>query len=131
MSEKDRTIEAVKREISPKVPCVNADADGYCKDGGFICCTCEAYRPVKAGKKQNFTADHEAGLVTEIVSEGRPQAVRTAHRIARANRRSNTANIDAALGTVEKRGSGELALGTPHADRETREAQRQTVRELS
>ena len=52
MSEKDRTIEAVKREISPKVPCVNADADGYCKDGGFICCTCNAYRPVKAGKKQ-------------------------------------------------------------------------------
>ena len=69
-----------------------------------------------------LTADHEAGLETEIVSEGRPQAVRTAHRIARANRRSNTANIDAALGTVEKRGSGELALGTPHADRETREA---------
>ena len=78
-----------------------------------------------------FTADHEAGLETEIVSEGRPQAVRTANRIARANRRINTANIDAALGTVEKRGSGELVLGTPHADRETREAQRQTVRELS
>ena len=49
MSEKDRTIEAVKREISPKVPCVNADADGYCRDGGFICCTCNAYRPVRAG----------------------------------------------------------------------------------
>ena len=54
-----------------------------------------------------LTADHEAGLETEIVSEGRPQAVRTAHRIARANRRSNMSNIDAALGTVEKRGSGE------------------------
>ena len=52
MSDLDRTVEAVKKQISPKVPCVNADADGYCKDGGFICCTCNAYRPVKAGKKQ-------------------------------------------------------------------------------
>ena len=74
-----------------------------------------------------LTADHEAGLEPEIVSEGRPQAVRTAHRIARAKRRSNTANTDAALGAVEKHGSGELVLGTPHADRETREAQRRTV----
>ena len=51
MSDLDRTVEAVKKQLSPKVPCVNADADGYCKNGGFICCTCEAYRPVKAGKE--------------------------------------------------------------------------------
>ena len=62
MSEKDRTIEAVKREISPKVPCVNADADGYCKDGGFICCTCAAYRPVKAGKKQQAYDSKSTGV---------------------------------------------------------------------
>ena len=62
MSEKDRTIEAVKREVSPKVPCVNADADGYCKNGGFICCTCEAYRPVKAGKKQQADNNKSTGV---------------------------------------------------------------------
>ena len=62
MSEKDRTIEAVKREISPKVPCVNADADGYCKNGGFICCTCSAYRPVKAGKKQQADNSKSTGV---------------------------------------------------------------------
>ena len=32
----------------------------------------------------DFTADHEARGIPEIVSEGRPQAVRTANRIARA-----------------------------------------------
>ena len=62
MTENDRTIEAVKREISPKVPCVNADADGYCKNGGFICCTCSAYRPVKAGKKQQADNNKSTGV---------------------------------------------------------------------
>ena len=62
MSEKDRTIEAVKKQISPKVPCVNADADGYCKNGGFICCTCSAYRPVKAGKKQQAGNSKPTGV---------------------------------------------------------------------
>ena len=62
MSEKDRTIEAVKKQISPKVPCVNADADGYCKNGGFICCTCCAYRPVTAGKKQQADNNKSTGV---------------------------------------------------------------------
>ena len=62
MSEKDRTIEAVKREISPKVPCVNADADGYCKDGGFICCTCSAYQPVQADKEQQAGGSKPTGV---------------------------------------------------------------------
>ena len=62
MSETERTIEAVKREVSPKVPCVNADADGYCKNGGFICCTCAAYRPVTAGKKQQAYDSKSTGV---------------------------------------------------------------------
>lgn len=49
-----------------------------------------------------FTADHEAGLETEIVSEGRPQAVRTAHRIARAKQDGGKpCSTAAARGAVE------------------------------
>ena len=62
MTENDRTIEAVKREISPKVPCVNADADGYCKNGGFICCTCTAYQPVQADKEQQAGGSKPTGV---------------------------------------------------------------------
>ena len=65
MSEKDMTIEAVKKQISPKVPCVNADADGYCKNGGFICCTCADYRPMKAGG-----ATKDSGQQTEASDKG-------------------------------------------------------------
>lgn len=35
--------------------------------------------------KMTFKADHEARGIAKIVSKGRPQAVRTANRIARAN----------------------------------------------
>ena len=57
---------------------------------------------MKSGKKQDLTADHEAGLETEIVSEGRPQAVRTAHRIARAKQDGGKpCSAAAARGAVE------------------------------
>ena len=69
-TEHQRTVDAVKARVSPAVPCVRADADGYCKDGGFICCKCEGYKPVTA----------VAVATQEIVLE-RPQGATAADRI--------------------------------------------------
>lgn len=48
--ETQNSVDRVKARISPKTPCVNADADGYCtrNGGGFICCGCADYKPVTA-----------------------------------------------------------------------------------
>lgn len=40
----------------------------------------------------DLPADHEARGIAKIVSEGRPQAVRTANRIARANNGGKNCN---------------------------------------
>lgn len=49
-SETQMAVDRVKANISPKIPCVNADADGYCtrNGGGFICFKCTDYKPVTA-----------------------------------------------------------------------------------
>ena len=49
-SETQKAVDRVKANISPKIPCVNADADGYCtrNGGGFICFKCTDYKPVTA-----------------------------------------------------------------------------------
>ena len=49
-TETQRAVDRVKANISPKIPCVNADADGYCtrNGGGFICFKCTDYKPVTA-----------------------------------------------------------------------------------
>lgn len=49
-SETQKAVDRVKANISPKIPCVNADADGYCtrNGGGFICFKCTDYKPQTA-----------------------------------------------------------------------------------
>lgn len=46
-TEQERTVATVKAQISPRVPCVQSDADGYCTGPceGAICCTCPSYKP--------------------------------------------------------------------------------------
>ncbi len=46
-TDQDRTVATVKAQISPRVPCVQSDADGYCTGPceGAICCTCPSYKP--------------------------------------------------------------------------------------
>ena len=47
-SETQNAVDRVKASISPKIPCVNADAEGYCtrNGGGYICFNCTDYKPV-------------------------------------------------------------------------------------
>lgn len=46
-TEQERAVATVKAKISPRVPCVQSDADGYCTGPceGAICCTCPSYKP--------------------------------------------------------------------------------------
>ena len=50
-TEQDRAVAAVKAQMSPRVPCVQSDADGYCTGPceGAICCTCPSYKPRATG----------------------------------------------------------------------------------
>lgn len=51
MTFEDSDAARIKKEISPAVPCVRADADGRCSTGscqGSICCQCADYKPVTA-----------------------------------------------------------------------------------
>lgn len=43
----DRAVAAVKAQVSPRVPCVKSDADGYCTGPceGALCCKCSYYEP--------------------------------------------------------------------------------------
>ena len=47
-SETQNAVDRVKASISPKILCVNADAEGYCtrNGGGYICFNCTDYKPV-------------------------------------------------------------------------------------
>ena len=51
--DKKDAVERIKAEFSPDVPCVCADADGYCTGPceGSICCKCASYRPKVSKKK--------------------------------------------------------------------------------
>lgn len=46
-TDQERAVAAVKARISPAIPCVHADADGYCTGPceGSICCKCANYKP--------------------------------------------------------------------------------------
>lgn len=47
----DRAVAAVKAKISPRVPCINADEDGYCTGPceGSLCFKCASYEPRATG----------------------------------------------------------------------------------
>lgn len=46
-TDQERAVASVKAQISPRVPCVQSDAAGYCTGPceGAICCTCPSYKP--------------------------------------------------------------------------------------
>ena len=50
-TEQDRAVAAVKAQVSPRVPCIHSDADGYCTGPceGAICCSCQSYKPRATG----------------------------------------------------------------------------------
>ena len=50
-TDQDRAVAAVKAKISPRVPCVNADEDGYCTGPceGSLCFKCASYEPRATG----------------------------------------------------------------------------------
>ena len=49
-TEQDRAVATVKAKISPRVPCADADEDGYCTGPceGSLCFKCADYRPLQA-----------------------------------------------------------------------------------
>lgn len=49
-TDQDLAVAAVKAKISPRVPCVNADKEGYCTGPceGSLCFKCADYRPLQA-----------------------------------------------------------------------------------
>ena len=50
-TDQDRAVAAVKAKISPRVPCINADDDGYCTGPceGSLCFKCASYEPRATG----------------------------------------------------------------------------------
>lgn len=49
VSETARAVAQARDTMAPKVPCVNADADGYCTGpcDGALCCKCADYKPAE------------------------------------------------------------------------------------
>lgn len=50
VSETARTVAQARKTMAPKVPCINADEDGYCTGpcDGALCCKCTDYQPRQA-----------------------------------------------------------------------------------
>ena len=76
MTFEDSDAARIKKEISPAVPCVRADADGRCSTGncqGSICCQCADYKPVTA---VSTSADLPALVLEHPVCATTAEAVR-------------------------------------------------------
>ncbi len=76
--ETQKAVDRVKANISPKIPCVNADADGYCtrNGGGFICFKCTDYKPVTAVAVADGTATVPALVLQHPTCTTTAEAVR-------------------------------------------------------
>lgn len=50
-TEQERAVATVKAQLSPSIPCVNADEEGYCTGPceGSLCCKCPDYKPRATG----------------------------------------------------------------------------------
>ena len=64
-------VDRVKARISPAIPCVNADKDGYCTGPceGVLCFKCASYQPVKPAPVVPEAVEPSALAVREVALE--------------------------------------------------------------
>lgn len=70
-TEQERAVATVKAQISPAIPCVNADEEGYCTGPceGSICCKCASYRQVNPAPVVPEAVQPSALAVREVALE--------------------------------------------------------------
>ena len=70
-SAQETVVDRVKAQISPAIPCVNADKGGYCTGPceGSLCFKCESYKPVKPAAVVPEVVQPSALAVREVALE--------------------------------------------------------------